>query len=529
MRNAVNILLVNPPSLHQRRRGKDWMQLDPSVVHTPYYTELLAWTGQNGVTTVPGEHLGLQSLQSSLEADGHHVTVLNACVELHSSLAQTRQAIHEADFGLIGFSGPLEVLSENLWLARSLREDGYTGHITLGHDFATLNHQRVLSLYRDIDFVVRGEGEITLREVVRALEEGRTLKGIAGVTFREDGGIVSNPSRPVVENLDDLPWVSRGPTRTVVDIGFAASMYTRRGCPFECAFCTTGAVPAAEGITGRRRWRRRSASSVVDEMAYLNKDLGIRHITIVDDLYVTKGKQGSQHALEVAEEILRRGLHLDYMIDCRIDSIDREVFTQLRRSGLRRVYVGVESGSDEVLLAFRKGYAAGRVRDQLRILTDLDLDYILGFIMFTPTATVLDLEQNLRLLSDLDIRDKPLPLFFQAVTIYPGTPLEADLARQGLLQGEFPHYTFTYRDGGVRRLRELMSEFGRLALPLLTAIVARVPAERRAVEAATYRVVRSGFGDMIACCQRDDGTGLEAAYDELVDRFRALTTSGAAA
>jgi hypothetical protein len=217
------------------------------------------------------------------------------------------------------------------------------------------------------------------------------------------------------------------------------------------------------------------------------------------------------------------------MIDCRIDSIDREVFTQLRRSGLRRVYVGVESGSDEVLLAFRKGYAAGRVRDQLRILTDLDLDYILGFIMFTPTATVLDLEQNLRLLSDLDIRDKPLPLFFQAVTIYPGTPLEADLARQGLLQGEFPHYTFTYRDGGVRRLRELMSEFGRLALPLLTAIVARVPAERRAVEAATYRVVRSGFGDMIACCQRDDGTGLEAAYDELVDRFRALTTSGAAA
>jgi radical SAM superfamily enzyme YgiQ (UPF0313 family) len=517
----MNILLVNPPTLFRRQTGAAWRDCDPAAEHMPYYQALFELTAENGRSTVPGEHLGLQSIQSSLEADGHRVTVVDACAELHSSLARTLARIQEHPYDLVGFTGPVEVLAENLWLASSLRQSGYSGHITIGHDFATLNHERILSLYDEIDSVVRGEGEVTARELAAALSARTPLSAVRGLTFRDGGRVVVNPSRSVVDDLDRLPPVARPNTRQVMRIGLSPAVYTRRGCPYECAFCTTGAVPKAEGVNGKNRWRRRSAAAVVDELEYLVKDFGVRHVTMVDDLYLTKGSAGSQHAVEVAEEILRRHLTIEYMIDCRVDSIDREVFATLKRSGLRRVYVGVESGDDEVLLAFRKGYASSRIAERLRVLTELGLDYIPGFIMFTPTATLAGLEQSRQLIGQMDTH-KRLLMFFSEATVYPGTPLEHDLRHRGLLRGEFPHYTAEYADPQVSRLRRRMKEFTRLALPRL---LGRKGADRDRLETAVRDMLMRSFGEMIACFRRGDASAADAAYSHLLHEFKAVVRS----
>ena len=339
----MNILLINPPTLYRGFDHASLTKLDLNYPVTPYYERLwLSDRGKKGFTTFPGEHLGLQSLKSNLLQHHHSVDIINACLERHTTLYETLSTVAENEFDLIGFTGPQDVFAEVYWLANKIREKGFTKHITLGHDFATLNHELLLKKYKDFDSVIRGEGEHTIVKLASSLEKSSDLKAIDGLTFRLEstGGIISNKSRLPIQNLDDLPWVDRDDLGKVKRLHFSPSIYTKRGCPYQCSFCTTGMVAIREGIRGSNVWRKRSASKVVDEMEILSKNYKVKYLSIVDDLYLAKGKDGAEHALTIAEEMISRNLSIQYMIDCRIDSIDLNHFELLKKSGLNKVFVG---------------------------------------------------------------------------------------------------------------------------------------------------------------------------------------------
>lgn len=514
----MDVLLVNPPTLYRARDN------------TPYYLSLLATdrTKRAGRSTLPGEHLGLQSLEASLREKGHGATVLNACVELHSDLQQTLDHIRRHAVDVIGFTGPSDVFAENLWLARRLREGGFTGHITMGHDFATLNHDTLLRCYSEIDSVIRGDGELTLGELVDALARREPLDAIPGLTHRKGAEVIVNPPRRSAVELDALPWVTRGSLSAVMALGMAPAIFTRRGCPYPCTFCTTGQVPVAEGLTGRDRWRRRSAGRVADELEMLVREHGAEHVTIVDDLYVSDTPDGEEHALQIADEILSRGLRLTYMIDARVDSIHRATFEVLARSGLRKVFVGVESGSDGALRLYRKGYRAEEIRRRLGILTELGIEYIIGFIFFSPLGTMADLARSYELVCDLDYPDPAV--FYQRLKAYPGTSAHRSLAAQGLVRGEFPEFEITYRDPYVARLADMLGRFSAMALPLLHAATRMERLVRgsgtslsASMSEAVYKLVRGHLRPMLDAARRADDQALQAAFDDMVGGLRRLT------
>lgn len=515
----MRILLVNPPTLYRGKTIEELSQTNLIAPSTPYYKRLLGAdnTKRKGVSTLPGEHLGLQSLQATLEKFGHETVVLNACVELHTNLPQTLKQIEEYSFDVIGFTGPLDVFSENLWLARNLRESGYTGHITLGHDFATLNHERILSLFPEFDSVVRGEGEITMLELANALEQKRPLKEVQGLSFRDGAGIAVNSPRPVISNLDEFPWVTRYDLPAILGLKMSASIFTKRGCPYQCSFCTTGIVPLQEGLRGRERWRQRSAKDIVDEVEFLVDTFGISSLTIVDDLYLSKGSQGAQHALEVAEELLERQLRVSYMIDCRVDSIDRSIFKFLKKSGLRKAFIGVESASEVALDTFRKGYKPQIIKEKLHILEELDIEYILGYIMFNPLETIEGLEQSYQLVNDLDRHDHEL--FLQSVRIYPGTHLHRDLERRGLLVGKFPYFTAEYSNAQVKRIREMMDEFGTLAALKIRAAYDNGEWEANQQREQMYIQASDLLRKLLECAKQED-CYLESIFHMAVDLAR---------
>src|SRR5439155_1275196 len=120
--------------------------------------------------------------------------------------------------------------------------------------FATLNHQVLLNLCPEFDSIVRGEGEVTICELADALEQKRPLEHVQGLSFHGPTGVVNNPPSSVVADLDQLPWVTRYDLPSVLGLGMSASIFTKRGCPYQCTFCTTGAVPFAEGYRGKERW-----------------------------------------------------------------------------------------------------------------------------------------------------------------------------------------------------------------------------------------------------------------------------------
>src|SRR5579859_328628 len=518
----MNILLVNPPTLYRGQTVDDLIRIGLSTAAIPYYASILATDTSKvrGHSTLPGEHLGLQSLQASLREAGHHVELLNACVELHTSLNQTLIQIGQHHFELIGFTGPLDVFAENVWLARTLRESGYTGHITLGHDFATLNHWPILSLYPEFDSVVRGEGELTMLELAAALEQKRPLASIRGLSFRDQAGrVVANPSRPALD-LNQLAWVTRVDLPKVLDLKMAPSIYTKRGCLYQCAFCTTGQVPLAEGLHGRERWRQRSPKRVVDEIESLTSQYDIEQITIVDDLYVSKGLVGADHALDIAEELLSRQLVIDYMVDCRVDSIERNTFMVLKKSGLRKVFVGVESASEVTLSSFRKGYKPEIIRSKLKILEELEIECVLGYIFFNPVDTLKGVRQSYQLVRDLNYHD--FGVFLQAVRIYPGTTLYRELEQLGLIDGAFPYYTARYLDPSVGRLRDLMGEFGKLAGPILATAYASGGHEEVTRKAQLYELISVYLATLLECLECNDESGVEVTFERMVGEFRTL-------
>ncbi len=515
----MNVLLVNPPTLY---RWKSIEAIDVTDVMKPvlsYYKQLLLMEGskRGDFTTISGEHLGLQSLQASLEQVGHHVVVLNSCTQLHSTLPQTFNEIQRHCFDLLGFTGPADVFGEILWLARKVREAGYTGHITYGHHFASLNAQTLLRRYSEFDSIVRGEGEITLTKLANALENNLPLQTVQGITFRSQNQIVVNPAEPVVD-LDRLPWVTRYDLKSVLKIKMSAGIYTSRGCPYQCSFCTTGRISVLENYSGIDRWRRRAAYRVIDEIAYLQKKYKLDWITIVDDSFIVKGEAGADHALNIAAEIIRRNLKINYMVDCRVDAIDKKIFRELAKSGLRKVFVGVESLSAETLKNMRKGYKPEIIAKNLQILKDLGIKFHLGYIFFNPLQTLNDLEEEHRRFSRLPNRD--FSLFFKAIRSYPGTDLHSKLEQMELLAGNFPCKSVKYIDSSVGQIRQVLSQFAEKAFCLTADHVHIIQTPE--IQDKIYFLIRDYLGELIAIAKKNESDEIKKCARDMWEQFSKL-------
>lgn len=522
----MHVVLINPPTLHRGRSVESLNSQPGQQPQRAYYRSILAADlgKSRGFSTLTGEHLGLQSLQANLLARGHTVELVNACAELHTDLRQTlgRLREHIQSAGIIGFTGSLDVLGENVWLARAVRALGYTGHITIGHDLATLNHEALLRTYIEFDSAVRGEGEETICELADALAEHRALASIRGLTFRDGGDLTVNVDRPPVNNLDALPAVTRPHLRRVLDIGMSAAIYTTRGCPYRCAFCTTGEVSARSGLSDVGRWRQRSAARVVDEIERLVEEFNVSHVTIVDDLFIGKGGR-AEHALEFAAEIMERHLAIEYMFDCRVDGIERDTFAVLKRSGLRKVFVGIESGSARSLQVLGKGYKPSLVRQKLHILEQLDIDVIWGYIFFNPMDDIDGLGECLRLVLDGGCHD--LGLLFQTVRVYPGTLFERILRSSNLLEGDFPYLRARFADTAVERIYCRVQDLAQVADEVVKGSD-QVSDGMCAQGEMVFRIVIDGLRNMLLAGRNGELAGIDSAYSEMIHVLRKAYAGG---
>lgn len=451
------ITLVNPPTL---QRGVRLSELQPETPQTPYYDRLRtadAYSPIDGRSSLPGEHLGLQSMAASLRAAGHEVDIVNGCAHRHSTLHQTVSRIDPTS-DVIGLTGTSDLFAEMAWLARRIRQRGFTGPIVVGHDFATLNDARLLETVSDFTFIVRGSGERTLVRLLADLDRA-IGDPPPGVTVRRPGGDIARGAPAEAVDLDSLPLVARDDLPAVLEAGLSAGVFTKRGCPFRCSFCTTGAVPSSLGLRRDQRWVARSPIAAASELAALADRYGVSHVTVVDDLFVGMDEASRRWAADFADALIRLGSPVTWMADVRVDSVDLELFALLRRSGLRRVFVGVETASKAAQRSFGKLYREGRLAAATEDLARLEIHVILGFIMFSPLETVQGLLESAAYLDEAGYEDYRLLL--QEVRVYPGTALEASLRDAGLLRGEFPYYRFEYDSPDVGLIASVVTALGR--------------------------------------------------------------------
>lgn len=208
-------------------------------------------------------------------------------------------------------------------------------------------------LAKGADFILIGEGEITLSELILALEDDDpNLSVIPGIAYKKDQSIIKNQSRQVLRDLDSLPF----PAYDLIDIKpykdswiknagyFSLNMTTTRGCPFKCNWC-------AKPIYGNR-YNVRSPQNVVEELKLLKQQYGFDHIWFCDDIFGLK----PGWVKEFADILTREKVSLRFKIQARADLLqEEELVKALAVAGCDNAWIGAESGSQKILDAMDKG------------------------------------------------------------------------------------------------------------------------------------------------------------------------------
>jgi anaerobic magnesium-protoporphyrin IX monomethyl ester cyclase len=256
-----------------------------------------------------------------------------------------------------------------------------------------------LYLARGAEVVIVGEGDETLRELLRALESSASLETIAGLAYRdEDGATRRTPPRPVIAHLDDLPF----PAWDLVDgaryralwrarHGYTSmNMVTTRGCPFHCNWC-------AKPIWGQR-YNVRSPENVVAEMAWLKEHFQPDHLWFMDDIMGIRDRWIE----EFADLLDARGLRIPFKSLNRVDLLLRgRTIPALARAGAQIVWVGAESGSQKILDAMEKGTTVEQIYAATRQLHAHGVK-VAFFLQFGyPGETREDIERTLQMVRDL--------------------------------------------------------------------------------------------------------------------------------
>lgn len=401
------------------------------------------------------EHLGVSYLVSILRRQGHRCTLLDVSPSQDSQIINLVKDLHP-DF--VGFSLTTVNLQRASELGRALRAQLGSGvHICAGGPVATFAGEQLLQSpdWAFLDAIVRGEAEGIIVRLVAAALNGEAVRDIPGVAVR--GAAQPLTFAPAVDDLDVLPWPARDQLAAYQGRFPYVRVLTSRGCTSHCTFCN---APHARNRVARRKvWRGRSPEDVVDELAFLNARYGVDTFDFIDSTFEDpNAKIGKQRVRRIAELILDRELRIYYNICAQAKNWsedDNDLIDLLYRSGLEKVLIGVESGSQRTLELFKKRSTTADNHRAIRLFRKHGIYVAFGFIMFHPYADWQDVEANAVFLQ-ANIGHN-LRRFVVRLELYPGAEIVQQLAADNLL---YPDYWQTLNPFAYRYVNP---EIGRMA------------------------------------------------------------------
>lgn len=368
--------------------------------------------------------MGLAYIAAILEQCGCVVRVVDANVERLSPHEVTAILVQQAP-DMVCFTVTTPLYPGTMAIARRLKGLDRTPILVAGGAHATVLPDDFLE-DGIFDYVVRGEGEHTMRELVQRLLDGRSIEDVEGLSWREDGEVRRNPDRALCPDIDTFPFPdwSLFPLKRYSSLArrhdLSLPITTSRGCPFGCTFCY-------KGIYGRRL-RMRTPEKVVEEWAHLIHRYNIREVAVLDDVFTFD----IERAIAICDMLVERGLnHVPWSTTngIRVDRTSPELFAAMKRAGCYRVYFGVESGVQKVIDSLQKGISLEQVRKAIDMARRAGLEVGAYFMLGNVGETVADMEATIAFALELDLDYAQ----FSIATPYPGTQIFARIEREGKL------------------------------------------------------------------------------------------------
>ncbi|MBI4878427.1 MAG: radical SAM protein [Planctomycetes bacterium] len=392
----MRILLVNPPSPERLRvsrglMGGFGMAVNENLVYPP---------------------LNLAYAAALLRQKGHEVEILDAeALDLDRAETLRRGTARARD--LVGVDSSTTTIEADLGVATELAGALRVCSFAMGAQVA--NTPDAVLGQSGVDFVIRGEVAATTLALVEALAEQGSAAGVEGLSFRGPEGIVHNPPRAKIADLDALPFPARdllpNERYRIPDMrGPMTTVQSSRGCPIGCTYC-------GYALSQGTRYRARSAENVLAELVEIRRRFDIRNVVFRDPLFSANRRR----VRDLCAGIQREGLDLEWQCETAIKCLDEELLGDMRRAGCVSVSVGVETADPEL----GSRYSNAKIRTAEHALRVVSAARRLGirtrafFMLGFPEET----REQMRRTVELAVRLDPDAAQFTAVTPYPGTPM----------------------------------------------------------------------------------------------------------
>ncbi len=392
-------------------------------------------------------NLGMGYLAAALKARAFTIDLL----EIRDDRDALIERVRTAQPAVVGFSLIFQYfLPDYAKLARLLRDAGVTSHFTIGGHFASLCPDEALAAIPQLDSVVMFEGEDTICEIVSCLRSGSDWQRVPGVAMRGQGSLVETETRPLIEDLDSLPFPVRNQKPGHV-LGWPYDpVLASRGCARRCSFCSIHVFyRTAPGKVVRMRRPER----IVDEIRELYEHRRVSIVLFQDDDFPLWGRAGKRWVTELTERLHDAGLvgRVIWKISCRAEYVEHELFEMLRDAGLYLVYMGLESGDEGGLEVLNKRISRGTNLEAVKTLKDIGIPFAYGFMMFDPSTSFDSIRENVGFLREI-VGDGSAAAVFCRMLPYGGTPIREQLRSEGRLRGDVTNPDYAFLDPRMDRL-----------------------------------------------------------------------------
>jgi radical SAM superfamily enzyme YgiQ (UPF0313 family) len=380
--------------------------------------------------------VGLAYIATAIHKAGFELAILDNDVHRYTD-QQFERLLGEKEYDVVAFGCIVTGYKIVKHLAGIIKKQKNVP-IIAGNSVATSIPDTLLQK-TDVDIAVMGEGDITIVELLKAIENDLPLETIQGICFKQGGKIVKNPMRPPVKNLDDLPlidwdlfdmeyYISKSkkgvgePYPIEYDSIKLMPLNTARGCPYNCTFCYH--------VFRNPRYRRRSTQSVVDEIKLLKKKYGVNYISFWDELTFYSRKQSE----EFVDALIREDLQIYWSGTCRSDLFtkdDIEIARKFKKAGCVSLGGALESANTEILKAMNKRLTLDQFKEHVKTVQAAGVPTTTSVVIGYPQETKETLQETFDCCYEANVYPSVGYLLPQ-----PGSPIYADLISQGVIKDE---------------------------------------------------------------------------------------------
>lgn len=359
----------------------------------------------------PNIPLGISYIASVLEDSGEEVYVIDYLIDDYDKVKLT-QFIMDNSIDVVG----LGFLTLDCYYAKALIRDikeVVSINIVVGGPHATVEY--IDMLQSGADFVVIGEGEKTVIDLMKYLKNEVSIDSVRGLAYKHNGNIQLTNKRDFVENLDEIPY----PAFHLLNMRVYAesakhtggyNILSSRGCPADCSFCT-------KRVFGYRI-RKRSPENVISEIALLYWEHGIKTFCFADDYFLSSNAWVSRFC----DLLKQSGIEAKYWAQGRVDNkIEPEVFKKMVEVGFFGISFGIESGDQEILDGIGKRITPEKARTSVAVARNAGFLMVeAGFILGFPQDTRKSMERTIKLAGEIDTTISHVTFF----TSFPGTKIQ---------------------------------------------------------------------------------------------------------